>query len=112
MNEQEARAIETQLTGFLPGCKIEAYSSEEPDYQMKQFIPKWMVAVYSTHNKALGSIVCVIRDKQHFNALLSMCASYYNQRKEIEEDAAEEYDSYEKRVDLRYQAIADNQSTK
>ena len=92
MNEQEARSIERQLTELLPGCLIEAYGSEEPDYQTKQFVSSWKVAVYSTPTKELGTIVCVIRDRKQCDALLDICASYYHHRKEIEEDAAKEVD--------------------
>lgn len=93
MNEQEARVIERQLTKLLPGCKVEAYGSEEPDYQTKQFVSSWKVSVYSTPTKELGTIMCIICDQKHRDAFLSVCSSYYNQRKEIEENA-EEADPY------------------
>lgn len=93
MNEQEARSIERQLTELLPGCLIEAYGKEEPDYQTKQFVSTWMVAVYSSTEK-FGNLVCVIRDQKHRDAFLSVCSSYYNRRKDIEEDVFEE-DAYQ-----------------
>lgn len=85
MNEQEARSIERQLAELLPGCLVEAYFNEDADYQKKEFVVSWKVSVYSSMEK-FGNLVCVIRDSKHRDALLAVCSSYYNRRKEIEED--------------------------
>lgn len=83
MNEQEARAIERNLSELLPGCLVEAYGSEEPNYRTKSFESAWKVALYSTPTKEYGTLVAVIRDQQHYSALLDLLGAYYNPHKDI-----------------------------
>lgn len=78
MTEQEARAIERNLSELLPGCKLEAYGTTDANYQTQTFDQIWRVAVYSSEEPG-STLICVIRNQAHAEALLDMCHTYHNQ---------------------------------